>query len=183
MRLFAALVPPDEILDELESFTAPLRKEWPALRWADRDLWHVTVAFYGDLDDEARERLIPHLQRAAARTPALALSFAGVGAFPSGGVHARVLWTGVYGDRRPLAKLAASASAAGRHAGVPPDQKPFRPHLTLARCRTPRDVRPLTERLASYAGRPWQAATVQLIRSHFPKPRYETLAVYPLRAG
>jgi 2'-5' RNA ligase len=184
MRLFAALVPPAEVLDELEAFTGPLRKEWPELRWAGRDLWHVTVAFYGELDERAYDRLLPRLQRSAARIPVLNLSFAGAGAFPGGGVHARVVWTGVYGDRRPLAQLAASLAGSGRRADSP-DPKPFRPHLTLARCRTPTDVRALTEQLASYAGRPWQATAVALIRSHPsatpPQPRYEILTTYPLR--
>ncbi|GAA3201820.1 RNA 2',3'-cyclic phosphodiesterase [Actinocorallia longicatena] len=179
MRLFAALVPPAEILDELDAYTAPLRKEWPELRWAGRELWHVTVAFYGETDERSYERLLPRLQRSASRTPVLNLSFAGAGAFPGGGVHARVVWTGVYGDRRPLAQLAASLAATGRRAGAP-DPKPFRPHLTLARCRVPTDVRTLTERLASFAGRPWQAASVALIHSQMPRAAYETLTSYPL---
>lgn len=182
MRLFAALVPPKEILDELETLIAPLRAGWPDLRWAGRDLWHITIAFYGEMDEKAYERLLPRLQRASARSPSLALSFAGAGVFPSGGAHARVLWTGVYGDRRSLAQLAASATAAGRRAGAPlGDHKSFRPHLTLARCRKPIDVRPVTDHLAGFAGRPWTATEVHLIRSHMPKAVYETLHTFPLK--
>src|SRR5690349_9014310 len=118
MRLFAALAPPTDVLDELEAVTAPFRAEWPGLRWSSRDLLHVTLAFFGEVDDRVLERLQPRLERAASRTPPIELSFAGAGAFPFGGAHARVLWTGVYGDRRELAQLAAACSTAGRRSGA-----------------------------------------------------------------
>src|SRR5688500_1446784 len=111
MRLFAALLPPPSVLDELEEVLAPHRAERPELKWIRRELSHVTLAFFGETDDLAYERLVPRLERVAGRYPEVSLSFAGAGAFPGGGTHARVLWTGIYGDRRTLARLAASACA------------------------------------------------------------------------
>jgi 2'-5' RNA ligase len=192
--MFAALLPPPAVLDELEGFLAPYRAAWPDLRWERRALFHVTVAFLGEVDEEGLERLLPKLERVADRCLPLTLSFAGAGAFPSGGAYARVLWTGLYGDRRTLAGLAASAGAAGRQAGFPPggagrgqggaatgEHKTFRPHLTLARCRRPTDVRPLTEALSAFAGAPWTAGDLHLMRSHqTPQVRYETYRSWPL---
>ena len=182
MRLFAALLPPPEVLDELEAFLAPHRDALPGLRWIGRDLLHVTLAFYGEVDDTRLERLLPRRERAAARHDPLGLSFAGAGAFPSGGAYARVLWTGLYGDRRRLAALAATMSAAGRRAGTPMgEHKAFRPHLTLARCRTPMDVRPLIESLSVFAGSTWRAGAIHLVRSHLrPAVHYETLKTWAL---
>lgn len=185
MRLFAALVPPTGILDEVEYAVAPLRAAWPDLRWVRSDLWHVTLAFFGEVDDAAAARLVPRLGRAAARHHALELSFAGGGAFPAGG-RARVLWTGLYGDRRALGGLAGTAAAAARRAAaVPADKRQrFHPHLTLARCRTPTDLRSVVDALSSYAGSPWTADALHLVRSHpGPHTRYETLESWPLRAA
>ncbi|MFC4910775.1 RNA 2',3'-cyclic phosphodiesterase [Actinomadura gamaensis] len=188
MRLFVALLPPRDVLDELETFVAPLRQVVPGLRWTHRDLLHVTLSFLGEVDDRTLERLLPRLERATGRHDRLSLSLAGGGAFPGGGAHARVLWTGLYGDRRGLAGLAASTAAAGRRAGTPPDShRTFRPHLTLARSRRPVDVRPLLEPMSSFASAPWTAATVHLIRSRLPaggrtKVDYEPLESWPLRA-
>jgi 2'-5' RNA ligase len=183
MRLFAALVPPADVLDELEAYLAPHRAAWPDLRWMRREVLHVTLAFYGEVDERRVERLLPRLERAAARHAPLELSFAGAGVFPSGGAHARVLWTGLYGDRRSLARLAASVHAAGRRAGAPlGEHKVFKPHLTLARCRTPMDVRPLVERLAAFAGAPWTADSLHLVCSHLGLTvRHETQQVWPLK--
>jgi 2'-5' RNA ligase len=181
MRLFAALVPPAGVLDELGRALVPHQAAWPDLRWTPREQLHVTLAFYGELEERQLDRLLPRLERAAGRYPPLELALAGAGVFPDDR-HARVLWTGVYGDRRTLTRLAASIAAAGRRVGSPMgEHKGFRAHLTLARCRHPLDLRPLAERLAAFAGSPWTAAEVHLIRSHLgPKVHYETLKSWTL---
>ncbi len=189
MRLFAALVPPAGVLDELDRVLAAERESWPDLRWTRREHLHVTLAFYGELEERQLDRLLPRLERAAGRYPPLRLTLAGAGVFPSGGAHARVLWTGVYGDRRTLTRLAASVAAAGRRVGSPMGvrgqggeaHKGFRAHLTLARSRRPMDLRPLAERLAAFAGRPWTATEIHLIRSHLgAQVYYETLKSWAL---
>src|SRR5919109_4914888 len=116
MRLFVALRPPDETLDEVETAVAPLREAWPRLRWVRRDLWHLTLAFLGEVDDQVAQHLAERLARAARRHPPQVLSFGGGGAFPRA-VRATVVWTGVDGDRRGLGALTDSVAAAARRAG------------------------------------------------------------------
>jgi RNA 2',3'-cyclic 3'-phosphodiesterase len=190
MRLFVAVAVPAHAADELDDAVAPLRRSWPALRWTGRDAWHVTLAFLGEVNETASARLMPRLERAAARHPCLPVSLDGAGAFP-GAARARVLWTGVQGDLRASAALAASVAAGARRAGAPPAEegRRFQPHLTLARCREPVDARSLVAGLSGYAGTPWTAEEIYLIRSHLPggrphdRPRYETLGSWPLRAA
>ena len=67
MRLFVALSPPQAALAELERAVAPLRASWPGLRWVGSDLWHVTLAFLGEISDGKRDELGRRLERAAAR--------------------------------------------------------------------------------------------------------------------
>lgn len=175
---------PDEAAAELDRAVAPLRPGRPDLRWTGREAWHLTLAFLGEVDEGLVARLTPRLTRAAARYPCLPLSLGGAGAFPVP-QRARVLWTGIQGDIPGLAALAASVGAGARRAGAPPanEGRSFRPHLTLARCRAPADVRALVETLSGFAGTPWTATGIYLIRSRpSGSPRYETLAACPLRA-
>ncbi|TDB87851.1 RNA 2',3'-cyclic phosphodiesterase [Actinomadura sp. KC216] len=182
MRLFVALVPPPDILDELEEAVLPHRDAVPELRWVRRELLHVTLTFLGEVDDRTLDRLLPRLERAVGRHERMSLSLAGAGAFPGSGTHARVLWTGLYGDRRGVARLAASTTAAGRRVGTLPDKhRGFRPHLTLARSRSPVDVRPLMESLSAFAGAAWTAGSVQLMRSHLPGKDYSQLTYESLK--
>ena len=187
MRLFVALVPPDAVVADLAAACAPFRARHAELRWASADSWHVTLAFLGEVGEGTLPALGERLERAAHRHPSLSLSFAGAGAFPAPG-RARVLWTGIHGEHRALEGLARSVAAGARRAGAPPpdEGRRFRPHLTLARCREPADVGPLVEALAGYAGAPWTATDIHLIRSHPPaalgaQPRYEAVGTWPLR--
>jgi 2'-5' RNA ligase len=113
------------------------------------------------------------------------LGFAGAGAFPAA-ARANVLWSGLSGDRRALARLAESVAARASCAGAtPPDKgRRFQPHLTLARCRTPADVTGLVSALGGYQGQLWTADRLHLVRSRLgatEHPRYTSLASWPLR--
>jgi RNA 2',3'-cyclic 3'-phosphodiesterase len=186
MRLFVAITPPPAVLDELELLAGPLRASRPDLRWTSREAWHVTLAFLGQVDESAAARLLPRLERAARRHHMFRLAFCGGAAFPAP-ARANVLWSGLSGDRRALARLAESVAAGASRAGAPPPDKArrFQPHLTLARCRLPADVTGLVAALAAYQGQPWTADHIHLIRSHLDavtQPRYATLASWPLPA-
>jgi 2'-5' RNA ligase len=199
VRLFVAIVPPPAVLAELAAGLASSRAAWPGVRWSEPDAWHVTLAFLGEVDDGVLPELRTRLERAAGRHPVQELAIRGGGAFPGAErarvVWAGVVWAGVQGDRPGLAALtalAASVAAGARRAGAPPpdEGRRYRPHLTLARLREPADVRPLTAGLAGLATEPWSAGRIELIRSHLPepgrpgaRPRYESLASWPLKGG
>ncbi len=178
VRLFVALLPPENALDEIDEVFAPHHDAWPALRWTRRASWHVTLAFYGEVDDRIVPRLPARLERAAARHPGREISFTGAGAFPRATV-ARTLWAGIDGD---LQRLSDSCNAVARREGLATGAYPtFRPHLTVARSREPLDLRPMIEKLAAFEGTPWQANEIHLVRSHLgAEPRYETLQTWPL---
>jgi RNA 2',3'-cyclic 3'-phosphodiesterase len=183
VRLFVGLAPPAAVLDHLDAACAPFRPVRDDLRWTSRELWHVTLAFLGEVSEETLDRLAPGLERAAGRHRAFTLSVAGAGSFANP-ARANVLWSGMSGDRRALAGLAESVSAAARGAGAtPPDaDRGFTPHLTLARCRAPVDVREIVATLGRYQGPAWRVEEIYLIRSTLDRqPRYETLDTWKLR--
>lgn len=186
MRLFVALQPPEAAIAEVEAAVAPLRTAWPGLRWVRSGLWHLTLAFLGEVDDRSAAKLPERLERAARRHPPQVLSFSGGGAFPRA-ARATVVWTGVDGDRAGLSLLTGSVAAAARKAGAgPPDEgrRTARPHLTLARCRRPEDVRDLVGSLTGFRTAPWTAAGITLVRSHLGQStRHEAIGSWPLGPG
>ncbi|MGH4016701.1 MAG: RNA 2',3'-cyclic phosphodiesterase [Pseudonocardiaceae bacterium] len=189
MRLFVALTPPGEVVEELRTSTSALRQMAPELRWTRPEQWHLTLAFLGEVDDPVIAELTSRLGRAAARHPPLSLSLGGGGRFGQ-----RVLWTRVHGDRHGLCRLADSVRAAARRSGLPVEQRPYRPHLTLARAdsrpsrqsdKGSADLQPLVERLGSGAGKPWVATQLYLVRSELRagpegSARHEPIAGWPL---
>jgi len=185
MRLFVGLAPSAEALDDLDAACAPLRPGRGDLRWTSRELWHITLAFLGEVGEERLAGLLPRLERAARRHLPFGLNLAGAGAFPSP-ARANVLWGGLSGDRKALGDLAMSVGAGARRAGAPPPDagRHYRPHVTLARCRMPADVRGLVGELSGYQGPAWTAGEIYLIRSTLGgQVRYETLQAFNLRPG
>jgi RNA 2',3'-cyclic 3'-phosphodiesterase len=180
MRLFVAVTPPQEVVDELWTATAGPRSARPDLRWTRPEHWHLTLAFLGEVNDRARLDLAARLARAAARHPPLQLALYGAGRFGD-----RVLWTRVTGDVQPLQRLAATVRAAARRARLTIEDRPYRPHLTLARAREHADLKPVVAALAGFAGRGWTADELHLVRSHLGAgpdrtPRHEVLESWPL---
>jgi 2'-5' RNA ligase len=191
VRLFVAVAPPEAVLDDLEAACAPLRPgaEQPGageLRWTGRELRHITLAFLGEVGEDRLPALLPRLSRAARRHQPFGLRIAGGGAFP-GPARATVLWGGIAGDRQALGELAMSVAAGARRAGaLPADEgRRYRPHVTLARCRVPADLRQVVAELSAYTGPAWTAGEIRLIRSTLGggQPRYETMGTWNLKTG
>ncbi|MCZ4637138.1 2'-5' RNA ligase family protein, partial [Streptomyces rubrogriseus] len=95
MRLFAAVLPPEDVTAALAAEVAVLRGLPGAegLRWTGRPGWHLTLAFYGEVDDELVPELSARLARAAHRTAPFELALRGGGQFGRG----RALWAGAEG--------------------------------------------------------------------------------------
>ncbi|MFI8764273.1 RNA 2',3'-cyclic phosphodiesterase [Streptomyces sp. NPDC053792] len=189
MRLFAAVVPPPEQLDELGHVLDGLHRLPGAdgLRWASRPGWHLTLAFMGEVDEELLPELRVRLARAAHRTPPFPLRLHGGGHFGR-----RALWAGVAGDLDTLRILAERSDAAARRAGVAMgEHRRYQAHLTIARVRAEGvDLRPFVDGLGGLEGTRWEVGELALVRSNLPvrgvpgeQPRYETVDTWALEGA
>jgi 2'-5' RNA ligase len=186
MRLFAAVLPPEDVTRELAVEVDALRTlpGSDGLRWTGPPGWHFTLAFYGEVDDGVVPDLSARLARAAHRTAPFPLALRGGGQFG----HGRALWTGAEGDLDTLRLLADRAEAAARKAGVPMgEHRRYKAHLTVARSRGAVDVRPYLSALDGFTSRTWTVRDLVLVRSNLPRssvpgeqPRYEAVARWPL---
>lgn len=129
IRLFAALPIPVDIAPGL------LRRQYglEGARWRPAEALHITLRFFGDLREDVAADLATELSQVAGEP--LTLELAGVGAFGEGAdIHA--VWAGVE-DNPVLRHLARSCETAARRAGLAPDTRVYRPHVTLAYLRRP----------------------------------------------
>ncbi len=120
---FAAIKPPDDILDAIEA----LQKGVEGINWSPRDNLHITVGYFGELSDEYAEIL----DRELARSPGFGfdVNLSGVDYF--GGARPHTLWLGVK-KNHALAALHKYVRSAARRSTIEMEKRNFRPHLSLA---------------------------------------------------
>jgi 2'-5' RNA ligase len=182
MRLFVGLAVDEAVKDTLERLTLRLRAKDDGLRWSTRDQWHVTLVFLGEVEDEARARLVREL--AEVRRPALALRVEQLGVFERVGIlHAEVEVSA------ELLRLYEDVAAAVRRTGLDVEERPYRAHITLARSRN-RDGRKSMERLQRSAEQQrlsarWEAKEFLLYESQLSPDgsRYVTRERFALSEG
>lgn len=134
-RTFLAIPLPDEIRASLQRLREELEPISHDLRWVDPALYHLTLAFLGDVENSRLDSIASAASEAALEFGPLPLRLEGVGAFPNPS-KLRVLWAGLggsgIGDLKALQK--ALVQALDR-VGQRPDDDRFHPHITLARSR------------------------------------------------
>ena len=154
-------------------------------RWISPEQWHVTLAFLAEVPDSEVATLSRHLATTAQSLTDLSVALAGAGAFPRP-ARATTLWCGIDPGGTELSTLAQAVAGAARTAGLSLDERPFRPHLTLARCQ-PSDLQPIVARLADYRGPQYPVDEISMVRSHLGRgaggrAAHETIGRWALRA-
>lgn len=184
-RAFLAVYPPGPVVDALADRLAPLHglPGAPRIRWVRRDQWHLTVRFCGRVPDAGA--LVGAVGDAlAGSSPVPGLELLGAGAFPKAR-SGSVLWVGFAGGQAAseLGRVAAATEAACVDAGLAPDDRAFRAHLTVARAPRPCDLRPLIEGFGPEpVGPRWTADAVVLMVSDTRSDGavHEEIARFPL---
>lgn len=125
-RLFTGIPVAAEQVPRLVEEVDVLRVGHPELRWSDRAGWHVTLQFYGMVDAEQEALLRDKLR--TVEGAALEVRVEGLGKFERAGV----LWVGVALSEQ-LVALQSTVVAVGKECGFAAEDRPYRPHVTLAR--------------------------------------------------
>jgi RNA 2',3'-cyclic 3'-phosphodiesterase len=152
-----------------------------APRWTPSDRWHLTLLFLGAVPRALVPELVDAAAPAVAAAPPMRFRLAGSGWFGSAR-HPQVAWAGLDGDVAPLTELARRLGVVAGGLGLPVENRPFRPHLTIGRWRPrqPADGS-LTDRLAAYRGPAWAADEVRLWESRLGAGSgYERVAAWAL---
>jgi 2'-5' RNA ligase len=134
MRLFVALEIPSAVRENLAALLKSLRAVSPQTRWVRPENLHVTLKFIGKVPDTKLAAIRSALAGARSDQP-VTLDFRGLGFFPNE-KHPRVFWAGMEASPN-LKDLAADIDRATEKLGIPCEQRPFSPHLTLARFKPP----------------------------------------------
>ncbi|MDW8107047.1 MAG: RNA 2',3'-cyclic phosphodiesterase [Armatimonadota bacterium] len=136
MRLFIAALVSEEVRHALATAQAQLQRVVPerALRWVAPENYHITLLFLGEQPEERLPEIITAMTQARAGIAPFRIQVQGIGVFPNWN-RPSVLWAGAKQGTVELTKIAV---ALEQLLLPTPADKPFHPHITLARFKTER---------------------------------------------
>lgn len=177
-RLFTGIEIPAEQREEL----ARMRRPLPGGRWIEPENLHLTLRFAGDIDNTQAAEFADRL--AGITIDAFEMRLAGLGVF--GGNEPRSIWAGV--ETGPeLEALARANERAARAAGLAPETRAFKPHVTIARLKyaSAGEVAKLLGRIGAFRSQPFLVGRFCLFSSR-PKiggGPYVVEEAFSLRGG
>ncbi len=141
----------ERLVDETkETAEASAREPRSPVRWVRMDGLHLTLRFLGPTEPEQAASLPALLDLVAAGESPFAVTIRRAGAFPSPR-RPRTLWLGIGDGEERLAMIAQRLATVLTSSGWPLDERPFRPHLTLARADGRREGPAVAEALVEQA--------------------------------
>lgn len=170
-RAFIGVDLPAEVRSRLADMQAALRATGADAGYPKAADLHLTLAFLGDILPDTARAIAGALDRIAAAMPPFAFRVAGAGCFGPAAAP-RVVWAGVPACP-PLQTLQLRVTDAVRALGVPLEDRPFAPHITLARIRGVRNLPALTSAVSSFRSNLFgevQVSRIILMRSNLDLP-------------
>lgn len=136
MRCFLAVPLRPPALDAAQRTLAQLREHVADVRWARPETLHLTLHFFGAIDDARLADALAAVQPVIRAGRPFEATIDTLGAFPERG-WPRVLWLGGSRENAALTALADAVNERLRAAAFAIDERPFHPHATLGRPRAP----------------------------------------------
>ncbi len=129
MRIFIGIDLDSEVRGRIARFLEGVESFAPDARWVRPESLHITLKFIGEQTAERVEAIAQRLRRVGGS--AFEIRTGGCGFFPTAKAP-RVFWIGIHAGPQ-LAELARSIDTATAELGIPREDRPYSPHLTLAR--------------------------------------------------
>ena len=135
MRAFVAVEIPGDVRRRLGAAQRQLREQVAGMRWVRVESVHLTLLFLGEIPEGTAERIATEARGECAPLRRGRVRARGLGCFPARGAP-RVIWAGVEEEGEEiLLPLYRSLVQVAERVGLPPERRPFSPHLTLGRAR------------------------------------------------
>ncbi len=193
IRVFFAIELPEHVRARVGEYIAELSappegeakapNEEPRAKWAEPAKLHITLKFLGHIEPERVQDVSAAMASAALSVPAFELRVEGTGSFPARN-EPRVLWIGIRDETGSLHRLQRHLEDQLVAKGFERDERPFHPHLTIARIGNPRGARSLaaTHRERSFDSGPFSITGIVFMKSELRREgsRYTILESHKL---
>ncbi len=149
IRTFLAIELPRALLRKIEEVQGGLRSSQADVRWVTPENLHLTLKFFGNIDESQIEPIVQSMDQAVQETPPILLRAKGMGAFPNLR-NPRVIWIGFDEGKEALTSFQRKLEIEFEKVGFPREDRSFHPHLTLGRVRSNKGKEDLIKRMEGY---------------------------------
>ena len=150
MRTFVAIDLAPDLKINLEALIRNIKKGATGVKWVKSAGMHLTLKFLGDIAPEKSGDVIGLLKTITEKRSAFLLNLKGTGTFPPGRKRGtRVIWAGII-ETPELAALHEAMEEGFETIGFAREDRPFHPHLTLGRVKSPLGLEPVLDELEKF---------------------------------
>lgn len=139
MRTFIALLLPPQIKTKIALLVSSLSSLPINIKWVEEENYHLTLKFLGELPKPKIEEIEIALANILSKESPFSLNYGGWGIFPNR-KKPRVIWLGLGGNIKKLQDLQKTLEQTCAACGLPKENKPFHPHITLGRIRSAENI-------------------------------------------
>ncbi|WP_163101179.1 RNA 2',3'-cyclic phosphodiesterase [Peribacillus alkalitolerans] len=183
-HFFIALSLPESMKELLFAQCEKVKDTIPFQRWVHKEDYHITMAFLGSVPEGKAKECMKILEDRVAQCSSFSLVLSGLGMFGDKS-SPRILWYKTDYEEK-LMKLQSIVKQVCLDTGFILDEKPFKPHITLARKFS--GVTPLSEDLWREADHLVNKTSyfttnqITLFRTHLDRtPKYESVYTIKLQ--
>ncbi|HEY3346613.1 MAG TPA: RNA 2',3'-cyclic phosphodiesterase [Nitrospirota bacterium] len=137
VRTFIAVEMPESVKGVIEDVQGLLKRSGADVGWTKPGGVHLTLRFLGPVKEQRIPEIAKAVDEAVKGTAPFSLEVRGTGVFPNPRL-ARVVWMGLTGAVDELSALQRKVEEACEGLGFGREDKPFRPHVTLGRIKSPK---------------------------------------------
>ncbi len=148
LRCFIAIELSEEVKKNIDIAVSILRAKNADVKWIPSENMHLTLKFLGKTPEELLPEIKENLSGVAASHRPFYIRIYGAGAFPNTR-YPRVIWIGII-DSDELKALQEEIEESMEALGFKKEDRPFSPHLTVGRVRSPKGKEMLMEELATF---------------------------------
>lgn len=162
-RLFIALPIDETIIKNLQPVYSALLQYDDLLKVVEPSLYHLTLKFIGECEGNVARTIESEFASLRFTTPPIPYSVKGIGMFPNS-KNPSVLWTAIETDNKLLTQIVAHIQNFAKKYGIKEEDRPFVPHLTIARIRKGRKLtEAIHKRLQTFSTQEFGQATFNRI--------------------
>jgi 2'-5' RNA ligase len=144
IRVFFAIELPESIKLFLRKISTEFKQCGGDVKWVNPGGIHLTIKFLGEIRSDLLPQIEQEVRPIFASQKVSSHTLANLGVFPDLR-RPRVVWVGCTDDSRALSPLALKLEDSLERLGFPKEKRTFRPHLTLGRIRSNKDISRLVD--------------------------------------